>query len=120
MESKEEQNPQTEAVDPGKVSSGLGFAILAVIAVQLLVPIPVSIFLEYGSIPPEENYNLTIDLMILWVHVGWTQPLYLLPLAWYFHKRSLTEVRNGVLMVCGALFFVTSLCTGSMIGLAGN
>ena len=94
--------------NPGKVSYGLGFALLAVVIAQLLL-LPVLRSLDgVASSDPQDSYGFTG--FIIWLSVGWTQLLYLLPLALFAHKRAKPETRNGILTVSATLFFITTLC----------
>ena len=54
--------------------------------------------------------------VLVWFAVGWTQLFYLPVLAYYFHSKGKQEVRNGVLITSAVLFFVTSLCFGTLAG----
>ena len=69
--------------------------------------------LELGQ--PQGSRDFYFGPIMVFLSVGWTQLLYLPALAFYFHRKGKTEVRNGVLFVSAALFFATSLCYGTMM-----
>ena len=101
----------TQKPNPGKVSHGLGFALLAVVMAQLLLLPALAAWDYYFPQKVRDPYGL--NQLMIWVSVGWTQLAYLIPLALFAHKRSKPETRNGILMVSAALFFATSLCYGA-------
>ena len=113
MKKHTKPNPGEDLDNLGKVASGIGFAVLAVVAAQVLLLLA---FFLWDNLAPSEIQDPydNFTALAIWLCIGWTQLFYLPPMALYFHSKNKRETRNGVLMSSAALFFLTSLCYGTM------
>ena len=54
----------------------------------------------------------TIFVQIALINVGWSCPLYAIPIAIIMRMRGKPETAKGIMMFTGVAFLLTSLCNG--------
>jgi len=91
---------------------GFGMALAAVIAVEAIIFV-VMLFRMQG-----DDQYAGIGVLIVLANIGWTQILFLPPMAIFQSKvRHRPHRAKGMWMVSGLLFLATSLCNAAaMVG----
>ena len=54
----------------------------------------------------------SLFIQIALLNVGWTCPIYTIPIAIIVRKRGRQETAKGIMMFTGVAFLLTSLCNG--------